>query len=137
MTLLIIDQFLWSQLLLKYLEKLIVSQLNNYCEENGLLSPYQGAYHCGRSTKQIILLAVDTIVNVLDCRKLCVLLSLTLGRHLTHCTTLCCWNALVQLVYLLWQSQLQLVSRTLQRFHQDWMIFEYQNAVACLIQYRH
>ena len=28
----------------KVLEKLVASQLNGYCEENQLLSPYQGAY---------------------------------------------------------------------------------------------
>ena len=51
------------------LEKLVGSQLNSYCEENQLLSPYQGAYRCGRSTEQILLFAVDTIVNALDSRK--------------------------------------------------------------------
>ena len=30
------------------------------------MSPYQGAYRSGRSTKQILLFAVDTIVNALD-----------------------------------------------------------------------
>ena len=53
----------------KVLEKLVASQLNSYCEENQLLSPYQGAYRCGRSTEQILLFAVDTIVNALDSRK--------------------------------------------------------------------
>ena len=53
----------------KVLEKLVASQLNSYCEENQLLSPYQGAYRCGRSTEQILLFVVDTIVNALDSRK--------------------------------------------------------------------
>ena len=53
----------------KVLEKLVASQLNSYCEKNQLLSPYQGAYCCGRSTEQILLFAVDTIVNALDSRK--------------------------------------------------------------------
>ena len=53
----------------KLLEKLVASQLNGYCEDNQLLSPYQGAYRSGRSTKQILLFAVDTIVNALDHRR--------------------------------------------------------------------
>ena len=53
----------------KLLERLIVSQLNSYCEENQLLSPYQEAYHSGRSTEQILLFAVDIIANALDCRQ--------------------------------------------------------------------
>ena len=53
----------------KVLEKLVASQLNSYCEENQLLSPYQGAYRCGRSTEQTLLFAIDTIVNALDSRK--------------------------------------------------------------------
>ena len=54
----------------KVLEKLVASQLNGYCEENQLLSPYQGAYRSGRSTEQILLFAVDTIVNALDHRRI-------------------------------------------------------------------
>ena len=53
----------------KLLERLVASQLNSYCEENQLLSPYQGAYRSGRSTEQILLFAVDTIANALDCRQ--------------------------------------------------------------------
>ena len=57
----------------KVLEKFVASQLNGYCEDNQLLSPYQGAYHngCGRprSTEQILLFAVDTIVNALNHRQ--------------------------------------------------------------------
>ena len=34
------------------------------------MSPYQGAYRSGRSTKQILLCAVDTIVNALDHRRI-------------------------------------------------------------------
>ena len=48
----------------KVLEKLVASQLNGYCEDNQLLSPYQGAYCSGRSTEQILLfVAVDTIYS--------------------------------------------------------------------------
>jgi len=51
----------------KALEKLVAFQLNSYCEENQLLSPYQRvAYHSGRSTEHILLFSVDTIVNALD-----------------------------------------------------------------------
>ena len=45
---------------------------NSYCKENQLLSLYQGAYRCGRSTEQILLFAVDTVVNTLDrCEVVC------------------------------------------------------------------
>ena len=89
----IIGQFPWFQLLLKYvLERLVASQLNGYCEDNQLLSPYQGAYHSGRSTEQILLFAVNTIVNALDHRWVCVLPFLTLGKHLTLLIMLCCWS---------------------------------------------
>ena len=50
----------------KLLERLVASQLNS---DNQLLSPYQGAYRCGRSTEQILLFAVDTIANALDRRQ--------------------------------------------------------------------
>ena len=56
------------------------------------LSPYQGAYRSGRSSEQILLFAVDAIVNALDHCQLCVLPSLTLGRHLTLLITLHCWG---------------------------------------------
>ena len=50
----------------KVLEKLVASQLSGYCEDNQLLSPYQGTYRSGRSSEQILLFAVDAIVNALD-----------------------------------------------------------------------
>ena len=34
------------------------------------LSPFQDAYHRGKSTEQILLCAVDTIVNALYCGKI-------------------------------------------------------------------
>ena len=45
----------------KVLEQLIASHINNYCEENQCLSPYQGAYRCGRSTKQILYLLLTQL----------------------------------------------------------------------------
>ena len=47
----------------------MASQLDQYLEENQLLSPFQGAYRRGKSTEQILLHAVDTVVNALDCGK--------------------------------------------------------------------
>ena len=44
----------------------VVSQLNSYCEDDQLMGPYQGTYCNGRSTEQILLFAVVTIVNALD-----------------------------------------------------------------------
>ena len=52
--------------LAKILEKLVASQLSTYFENFQLLNPYQGAYHIGRSTEQILLFAVDTITQALD-----------------------------------------------------------------------
>jgi len=46
-----------------------VHNLNRFLESNKLLSSFQGAYKWGKSTKQILLYAVDTIVNALDCGK--------------------------------------------------------------------
>ena len=41
-------------------------QLASYLEQHSLLHPYQGAYHCGRSTENIVLVATDYIVHFLD-----------------------------------------------------------------------
>ena len=54
----------------KILEKIVANQLNRYFESNKLLSPFQGTYLQGKSTEQILLYAVDTIVSALDCGKI-------------------------------------------------------------------
>lgn len=56
-------------ILAKILEKIVSNQLSSYLEENQLLHPHQGAFRCGKSTSDIFLLAVDHIVNSLDCGK--------------------------------------------------------------------
>ena len=50
----------------KILEKIVATQLSNYLESNGLLHPHQGAYRYGKSTEDILLVAVDSIVTCLD-----------------------------------------------------------------------
>ena len=50
--------------LAKILEKIVSDQLNIYLEDNHLLHPHQGAYRSGKSTQDILLVAVDNIVNV-------------------------------------------------------------------------
>ena len=50
----------------KVFEKLIAFQLNSYFEDHQLLSTYQGTYRHGKSTEQLLLVAVDTIVHALD-----------------------------------------------------------------------
>ena len=50
----------------KVLEKIVSTQLNQYLEQNNLLYPHQGAYCCGKSTEDIVLLAVDHIATSLD-----------------------------------------------------------------------
>ena len=51
----------------KVLERLIADQFRLYLESRHLLHDHQGAYRCGRSSDQILLFAVDKIVNALDC----------------------------------------------------------------------
>ena len=50
----------------KILEKFIANQLSGYLESHFLFHGHQGAYRCGRSSEQILLYAVDSIVNSLD-----------------------------------------------------------------------
>ena len=50
----------------KILEKLIVYQLCGYLKSHKLFHGHQGAYRCGRSSEQILLYAVDTIINSFD-----------------------------------------------------------------------
>ena len=54
--------------LAKILEKTVSEsiQLSSYLEQRSLLHPHQGAYRCGRSTEDILLAAVDCIVQSLD-----------------------------------------------------------------------
>ena len=61
----IIDQFLRSQCTIK--KDRCISVEYSYCENlNQLLSAYREAYCNGRSTKQVLLFAADTIMNTLD-----------------------------------------------------------------------
>ena len=53
----------------KILEKVVSNQLHYFLEGDELLSPYQGAYHRGKSTKQLLLVASDTIAQALDSGK--------------------------------------------------------------------
>ena len=41
-------------------------QFSTYLEEHKLLDPHQGAYCCDKSTSEILLLAVDHIVQSVD-----------------------------------------------------------------------
>ena len=50
----------------KILEKIIATQLSDYFESNNLMHPHQGAYRHRKSTENILLVAVDTIVTCLD-----------------------------------------------------------------------
>ena len=53
-------------ILAKVLEKIVSDQLSIYLEDNHLLHPHQGAYRAGKSTQDILLVAVDSIVHLLD-----------------------------------------------------------------------
>ena len=50
----------------RVLEKIIASQLSLYLESHHLLNDLQGAYRHGRSAAQILLYAVDKIVQAVD-----------------------------------------------------------------------
>ena len=52
----------------KIFEKIVVLQPSSYFETSQLYSAYQGAYHKGKSTEQLLMVActVDTIINALD-----------------------------------------------------------------------
>ena len=56
-------------ILAKVLEKIVLMQFSQYLEKNNLLHPHQGAFRCGKSTEDILLLTVDHIVNSLDVGK--------------------------------------------------------------------
>ena len=55
--------------LTKVLEKIVSVQLIQYLEKNNLLHSHQGAFCCGKSTEDILLLTVDHIVNTLGVGK--------------------------------------------------------------------
>jgi len=55
-----------SVALAKILEKLVAAQLNQYLEQHTLLRPHQGAYCYGKSTEDVLLVAVDFITQCLD-----------------------------------------------------------------------
>ena len=50
----------------KILEKVVTQQLCSYFESCQRLSPFQGAYRRGKSTEQLLLVAVDRITQALD-----------------------------------------------------------------------
>ena len=58
-------------ILAKVLEKIVSIQFSQYLEKNSLLHPHQGAFSCGKSTEDILLLTVDHIINSLDVSMCC------------------------------------------------------------------
>ena len=64
----------------KVFEKIVASQLNSNFEDHQLLSIYQGAYRHGKSTEQLLLVAVDTIVRPLDMKNIACLAFLDLRK---------------------------------------------------------
>ena len=50
----------------KVLEKIVATQLSFYLEEHQLFNSHQGAYCHGKSTEDILLVAVDAIVHHMD-----------------------------------------------------------------------
>ena len=54
----------------KVLEKIVAHQLHSYFEDCQSLSPFQSAYCRGKSTEQLLLVAVDYITQALDDRSI-------------------------------------------------------------------
>ena len=54
----------------KVLEKIVAHQLHSYFEDCQSLSPFQSAYCRGKSTEQLLLVAVDYITKALDDRSI-------------------------------------------------------------------
>ena len=91
MTLVTIGQFQWFLLWQRYWRRLYLTNCLLILEANHLLHPHQGAFRCGKSTSDILLLAVDHIVNSLDCGKVVCAAFLDLRKaydSLDHCTLL-------------------------------------------------
>ena len=75
----------------KVLEKIVSTQLSMYLERNNLLHPHQGAYRSGKSTEDILLLAVDRIATSLDKRNVVCAAFIDLRKafdSLDHCLLL-------------------------------------------------
>ena len=72
----------------KLLENIVAQHLSSYLESNQSLSPYQCAYRQGKSTEQLLLVAVDAIASALD-KKLCACVNLRKAfDSLDHCLLL-------------------------------------------------
>ena len=66
-------------------------QLSGYLETNHLFHPHQGAYRSGKSTEDILQLAVDHIVNCWDDKQIVCAVFLDLRKafdSLDHCDCL-------------------------------------------------
>ena len=75
----------------KVLEKIVSDQLSLYLENHKLLHPHQGAYWHGKSTEDILLVVVDSIVHHLDNGKYVCVAFLDLKKafdSLDHCILL-------------------------------------------------
>ena len=76
----------------KILERIVATQSSDYFVGNELVLPHQGAYNHGRSTEDILLVAVDTIVTYLDKGDAVCAAFLDILKafdSLDHCTLLC------------------------------------------------
>ena len=67
-------------ILAKLLEKVVSSQLSVHLEGHCLLSDYQGAYRKSKSTEQLLLVAINTIVKAIDNKHLACVVFLDLRK---------------------------------------------------------
>ena len=75
----------------KVLEKIVATQLSSYLEEHQLFNSHQGAYRHGKSTEDILLVAVDAIVHHMDKKESVCVAFLDLRKafdSLDHCMLL-------------------------------------------------
>ena len=74
----------------KILETIVSTQLSFYLEINNLFHHHQGDYHHGKSTEDIFLVVVDSIIHHLDVGSLFVQHVWTWEWHSIFLTTLFC-----------------------------------------------
>ena len=77
---------------MKILEKLVATELSRYLECTAQLHPHQAAYRFGKSTEDILRVAVDIIYNSIDSGNVVCVAFLDLKKHLIQWTIVLCFK---------------------------------------------